>query len=126
MKRRYFSAGLLGGVAAAGSGIASAALSGAGTVAPRMQQPVFQAMTNARVLIRPVGADGGISARVSAVECAGRQGQFYVRVSALKPAEFAEGLYLLETPESEEMLLHMSPSASNPQTLEAVINHTVA
>lgn len=125
MKRRYFSAGLLGGVAAAGSGIASAALS-AGTVAPRMQQPVFQAMTNARVLIRAVGADGGISARVSAVECAGRQGQFYVRVSALKPAEFAEGLYLLETPGSDEMLLHMSPSASNPHTLEAVINHTVA
>lgn len=125
MKRRYFSAGLAGSVAIAGSGIASAALSGSGK-AGSMQQPAFQARIDERVVLRAVGAGDRIVARVAAVESAGKHAQFYVRFAALKSAEFTEGLYLLEMPEGSEMLLHMMPSTSESHTLEAVINHTSA
>lgn len=125
MKRRHFSAGLVGGVAAAGSGIANAAVANFGKVAS-MQQPAFQARIDKRVMLSPIGADSRIPARVAAVEGAGKPGQFYVRFDALESAEFTEGLYLLELPEGSETLLHMTPSASDSYTLEAVINHTAA
>lgn len=123
MKRRYFSAGLVGGVAVAGSGIANAALSKSDEVA-LMRQPAFRARVDERVTLSAIGAETRIPARVAAVEGTGRRGQFYVRFAAQKPAEFTEGLYLLEMPEGSEVLLYMTPSASDAHTLEAVINHT--
>lgn len=123
MKRRHFSAGLVGGVAIAGSGIATAAISET-VKASSMQQPEFQARIDHRVLLRSVGVEDQFPARISAVEGAGKRDQFYLRFTALKPTECAEGLYLLEMPGSSEMLLHMTPSASDPHTLEAVINNT--
>jgi len=125
MKRRYFSAGLVGGLAVAGSGIANAALSEPGKAVP-MQQPVFHSRIDERVVLRAVGARHRLAARVAAVESAGKSGQFYVRFAAQNPAEFMEGLYLLQMPDGSEMLLHMTPSASDSHTLEAVINHTAA
>lgn len=125
MKRRYFSAGLVGGVAVAGSGIANAVLSESGKAVP-IQQSVFHARIDERVMLRAVGAGDRIAARVAAVESAGKAGQFYVRFAAQNSAEFTEDLYLLQMPDGSEMLLHMTPSASDSHTLEAVINHTAA
>lgn len=125
MKRRYFSAGLVGGVAVAGSGIANAAISESGK-AGSIQQPVFQTRVDERVMLRAVSAEDRIAARIAAVESAGQPGQFYVRFAASKSAEITEDLYLLEMPEGLEMLLHMTPSATDSHTLEAVINQSAA
>jgi len=124
MKRRHFSAGLVAGTAIAGSGISASALAEAKPVVlPHMQKQAFEACLNQNFSLRGISTQASCQLKLQAVETAGQGEQFFVRFVADKNNQaFAEDTYLLKANGGQEMLLHLQPSMSDKQTLEAVIN----
>lgn len=125
MKRRDFSASLAAGSILAGSGISASAATNKPVALPQLQKQAFEARLDQPFSIQGTTNQTRIKAQLKAVDTAGKGEQFFVRFDAAQAAELTEDIYLLTANDGQEVLLHMQPSASDKNMLEAVINlHT--
>jgi hypothetical protein len=126
MNRRDFSLSLAAGSFLASSGMAAWAGTRQTLLLPHLQKQAFAACLNQPFTIRGTSSQTQFNAQLSSVDDAGKGEQFFVRFSGEQGVELTEDIYTLTATDGQEMLLHMQPSVSDPDTLEAVINlHTV-
>ncbi len=125
MKRRDFSASLAAGTILTGSGLSATAATSKPVALPHLHQQAFEARVDQSFSIQGTTNQTRIKAQLKTVDTAGQGEQFFVRFNAAQATDLTEDIYLLTASDGQEVLLHMQPSASDKNTLEAVINlHT--
>jgi len=122
MNRRDFSLSLAAGSFLASTGVAAWAGSKQALQLPQLQKQAFVACLKHPFTIRGTSSQTRFNAQLSSVDDAGEGEQFFVRFTGEQGVELAEDIYALTANDGQKMLLHMQPSVSDPDTLEAVIN----
>lgn len=122
MKRRKFFSGFAAAALLLGSGAGLSARTPVPINRLRLQMEACRARLGESFALHSVSGQRRYGAKLEAVNSAGRGEQFYLRFAVYQPGQFSEDLYKVIARDGQEMLLHMVPSVSEPNTLEAVVN----
>lgn len=126
MKRRDFSMGLTAGSVLLGMNAGFASTHIDTPALPYMQQQAFTARLQQSFHIQSLDGSTRCKVQLETVDSMSQNQQFIARFVSIKQNNpLVEDMYLLTSEDGQELLLHLQPSVSHPDTLAAVINLAV-
>lgn len=127
MKRRDFSISLTAGSVLLGMNTGFASTHIDTPVLPYMQQQAFTARLQQNFHIQSFDGSTRCKVQLKTVDSISQNQQFIARfVGNKQSTPLVEDMYLLTAEDGQEILLHLQPSVSHPDTLAAVINLAAA